>query len=161
MGYRIDPIGATTHDPTSCGDECWDIVFEYFLAIGGTPTRSDDAEHTSHVMEITTDIEEIGVLLDIAELGRVYIRVECDTLDLFCFDSFSEFLEVDFLDLVEYLGSPLVSHPREVYDSSRETDIKKLPIVLMIREYLFEILVSKTCTMKSCEMEMRHSRNLE
>ncbi len=73
MRYRIDPVCSTTHDPTSSLHEIRYDIFEDFFAIARIASRTDYAEHLAFLMEITTDIEEIGCLLDRAESLWIYI----------------------------------------------------------------------------------------
>jgi hypothetical protein len=67
MGYRIDPVCSTTHDPTSSLHEIRYDIFEHFLPVTRVASRADDPEHLAFLVEISSDVEEIGCLLDRAE----------------------------------------------------------------------------------------------
>jgi hypothetical protein len=67
MGDRIDPVGSTTHDTTSSLHEIGDDIFEDLFPIACVASGSDDPEHLAFLVEVSSDIEEIGCLLDRAE----------------------------------------------------------------------------------------------
>jgi hypothetical protein len=73
MRYRIDPVGPTAHDTTSSLHQIGDDILEHLLPIARVASGSDDPEHLAFLMEISSDIEEIGCLLDGAESLRVAI----------------------------------------------------------------------------------------
>jgi hypothetical protein len=71
MRDRVDAIGSTAHDTTSRLHEVWYYVLEYFFPVARITSRPDDAEHLAFFMEVSSDVEEIGCLLDGAESLRI------------------------------------------------------------------------------------------
>lgn len=71
MRDRVDAIGSTTHDTTSSPYEIGDDILEDFFPIARVASGSDDPEHLAFLVEVSSDVEEIGCLLDGAESLRI------------------------------------------------------------------------------------------